>query len=99
MNHPACLLLALLLILCIPLVACAEAVESPRASASAPANPAGTARSPGPSSDRPGPITRKTNAPPRPRLARADRGGAPFAPVSFRLRDAPRRYPPGAKQR
>lgn len=66
MNHPACLLLALLLILCIPLAACAEAVESPRASASAPANPAGTARSPGPLSDRPGPITRKTNAPPRP---------------------------------
>lgn len=66
MNHPARLLLALLLILCIPLAACAEAVESPRASASAPANPAGTARSPGPSSDRPGPISRKTNAPPRP---------------------------------
>lgn len=37
MNHPACLLLALLLalllILCIPLAACAEAAESPRASA------------------------------------------------------------------
>ena len=44
MNHPARLLLFLLLILCIPLAACAEAVESPRASASAPANPAGTAR-------------------------------------------------------
>ena len=78
MNHPARLLLFLLLILCIPLAACAEAVESPRASASAPANPAGTARPPGPSSDRPGPISRKTNAPPRPRLARADRGGAPL---------------------
>ena len=33
MNHPVRLLLALLLILCIPLAACAEAVESPRASA------------------------------------------------------------------
>lgn len=67
MNHPAHLLLALLLILCIPLAACAEAVESPRASASAPANPAGTARGRSPERQ-----TRRRV----PRLARADRGGA-----------------------
>lgn len=90
MNHPARLLLALLLILCIPLAACAEAVESPRASASAPANPAGTAQGRSPERQ-----TRR-RVPGLPGQIAAARL---YAPVSFRLWDAPRRYPSGAKQR
>ena len=90
MNHPARLLLALLLILCIPLAACAEAVESPRASASAPANPAGTARGRSPERQ-----TRR-RVPGLPGQIAAARL---YALVSFRLWDAPRRYPSDAKQR